>query len=498
MKKILFIIFIPFLTFSINIDFETAMSLYEKGDYTNSYSVFFQLFNKEPSAKLSFYLGNIAYLQNKYEEAWYWYEKGLNYGIPNENLLFNAGITLIKIKKYKEALKLFEKIENKTPLVYLLLSIFYYNINDYKNSGRNIENIIKESIVLPDSFFNTIYKIYFYSLIKQSDYDNALRTSFLLERLEKSEIFFINNAFLNFIKGQYSKVFKILETIETDKSFLIISLIYINEKNFSKAIYYLDKVKSQNSEINKIKAYCFYRNGMNEKAYEFISKSELVLPEDYILKSVILYEMGKYDEARKTLEIKFFKNVDLNTLINLVSIYIKLKDYDKAFFVVDKFLEDFKDYELKIYAFNLLLLQEKYNEAFSYGIEILKKDKETEYDYIFLYNMGKLYERQNKIDMAEEFYKKSISLKSDFVYPYIGLAGIFTLKKDYNKAIDCYLIVIGLLPENPYYYFLLSQVFMLSNDEFSAKRYAKISLEKGLDKSLIKNDTLLSKLNIDF
>jgi len=498
LKRFIILFFITTSISAINIDFDTAVKLYEEKDYNNSYSIFFQLFNKEPSPKIAFYLGNISYFQGRLEEAWYWYEKGIKTSsILNENLVFNAGLTLIKLKKYKEAIKIFEYFDNKTPLVYFLMSLLYYNIGDYRNSSKSIEALIKTSRVLPDSFLLIVYKNYFYSALKENDYQKVIKTSFFLERFDKSEIFYINNAFFNFLNDQNNKAMKIIEGLDNDKAFVIMALIYIKNQDFSKAIYYLDKVKKFTEDIAKIKAYCFYRVGENEKALGILSDVSLKSPYDYILRAMILYELNRYEEAKKSLELRFFKDIDKDTLFNLLSIYVKIGEYDKGFFVVNRFIEDINFYDLKIYAFNLLLVQGKYEEAFDYAINILKEEKESRYDYIFLYNLGKLYEKKNNIEEAKSLYKRSIKIKPDFVYPYASLAGIYTVKKDYDNAIDCYTVVIRLLPENPYYYYLLAQVYALSGDDFSAKKYARLSIERGLNKTIIDNDPLFYKISLE-
>ncbi|WP_457625805.1 tetratricopeptide repeat protein [Persephonella sp.] len=63
-------------------------------------------------------------------------------------------------------------------------------------------------------------------------------------------------------------------------------------------------------------------------------------------------------------------------------------------------------------------------------------------------NLGVVYERKGKLDLAEKEYKKAISKNKNWDVPYFNLGNIYFKKKKYTKAEEYYRRAVHLNPKN--------------------------------------------------
>jgi len=206
-----------------------------------------------------------------------------------------------------------------------------------------------------------------------------------------------------------------------------LSLIYDHIKdeiNFNRVILELEKINPEKAEVTKIR-------------YAKSSKN----PE-------------KYYESFLNEDIK-----DEDILLALVHYFAEIKDYKKAFEVGDKLIQKFDKIEYKEFTsgFGIQYLQYRgihmginyitYDdrELFRKGIKYIQdcsdfyKGKEIENFKEEIFENRAIYETWNEnIELALEYIDYAISLNKDNYQLYKIEGVIYTKKKEFNKAIECF------------------------------------------------------------
>jgi len=400
----IFLLFYPLFTWGIQVDLTSAIELYEKGNYKESYLLFYQIQEREPSAEVYFYLGNIAAFMDKFQEAEYWYKKGVV--LPHaqtENFYFNLGVLFLKNQHWKGATFYLEKLIKKKPALRIVLNSLYYRLKEYDKAEEQIKILIKENIDIPDEFLLPIYENYFFSFLKQNKIYEAVPVAEIIKNFpDRSTDFWENYGGLLLKTSQISKaqeVFvKLLNTNPQkrevyEEKLLILTLFFKNQPQEA-ALYASQFLKGQPPKPNlaKLAAFAYHKSGQKEKAWEQIKNLPPLTKEDYQLKGLLAYEGGQINEAIRTLEAGFLiYSQDTQILSALVSIYIKEKKYRQMEFLIKFYQEKNKTDAFTLWLFQLALTEEKFDLAKELGEKILKLEEPK--DAAFYYNLGKVYEK---------------------------------------------------------------------------------------------------------
>lgn len=262
---------------------------------------------------------------------------------------------------------------------------------------------------------------------------------------------------------------KAIQMSSNDKDFELVVKVnkgnyLFNQFDFEGALNIYDEVLAICQETN------------DDKTYNYI----------LIKKASILFELEKYDEAldiyKKNLSDKDLNETRLlDVKLGLVKSYIKLKQPDSAYIYINKSLEECRRNNLK------------------------------EHEIHFLKQLGLYYIDKGKLNEAEKAMQKAVKIalitkNINVIAPIqIDVSKIFTLKKDYNKAIvtllemidskDIALMPIEYLSE---IYYLTAENYKLLGDTDKSNYYFQLFIEKSKKIGQKKIDTIdhLHKIDI--
>lgn len=133
-----------------------------------------------------------------------------------------------------------------------------------------------------------------------------------------------------------------------------------------------------------------------------------------------------------------------------------------------------------------LIDQQKYSEA----LESIKTQRDFRTNPECLYAMGYIYYKQNKLDDAIEYYRKTLEIDKNSIKTYINLAAIYGNKGNYEEAIYLYNKAIKLAPENMDLMYLMGYTQYLSKDYYNAIESLNRVIKS--NQSKIKLDTVYS------
>ena len=262
---------------------------------------------------------------------------------------------------------------------------------------------------------------------------------------------------------------KAIQMSSNDKDFELVVKVnkgnyLFNQFDFEGALNIYDEVLAISQETN------------DDKTYNYI----------LIKKASILFELEKYDEALNIYK-KNLRDKDLNETrlldvkLGLVKSYIKLKQPDSAYIYINKSLEECRRNNLK------------------------------EHEIHFLKQLGLYYIDKGKLNEAEKAMQKAVKIalitkNINVIAPIqIDVSKIFTLKKDYNKAIatllemidskDIALMPIEYLSE---IYYLTAENYKFLGNTDKSNYYFQLFIEKSKKIGQKKIDTIdhLHKIDI--
>jgi AraC-like DNA-binding protein len=262
---------------------------------------------------------------------------------------------------------------------------------------------------------------------------------------------------------------KAIQMSSNDKDFELVVKVnkgnyLFNQFDFEGALNIYDEVLAISQETN------------DDKTYNYI----------LIKKASILFELEKYDEAldiyKKNLSDKDLNETRLlDVKLGLVKSYIKLKQPDSAYIYINKSLEECRKNNLK------------------------------EHEIHFLKQLGLYYIDKGKLNEAEKAMQTAVKIalitkNINVIAPIqIDVSKIFTLKKDYNKAIatllemidskDIALMPIEYLSE---IYYLTAENYKFLGNTDKSNYYFQLFIEKSKKIGQKKIDTIdhLHKIDI--
>ncbi len=269
-----------------------------------------ELFNwekKGQSERLKI-LGDRFFKENLFEKSINFYYKALDFEPTNPILHNNIGICYIRIRKYTKALqyltKAFELDSKNKDIITNLLEVCVLIKDD--NLFSKYAKSLKEKY---------IYHYYLAELeLNKKDFKNALENyakSYLLNK-DKNVLFKICD--LNLKRENYTKALNSIAFLEEDREILIKkSEIYEVMQNFSKAIYFLEKLDFSKKEntIFLLKLSKLYRKNLDTlKAYEIITKIKHLEQADILFEEAIIKKIqGDFVAYQKIIQKIIKKSV---------------------------------------------------------------------------------------------------------------------------------------------------------------------------------------------
>lgn len=290
--------------------------------------------------------------------------------------LANSYIGLRKPEKAREILQnaiLDEKFKTNPDINFYLGKVLIDFFNDTENSKKYLETAAKNSD-------NEEYKEYlalYYETIK--DYASAIGIyNELIKKNENPEYYYKRGTLyikLGIIKEGVNDLLKSDELMPNLRARLMLSDIFINQKEYEKAAEYLEKAIKLNDQFPAV---------------------QLRLSEVY-------KKLGDTDNYLKVLED-----------------------------IVDKFQGDERFYILKQIATGYFD-KGNYQKARNYFTKVVDENPD---DTQALFFIGVAYEAEGDLENALKFYKKTLEVRNDFVEPRMRIAYIYFLQKNYQKALE--------------------------------------------------------------
>jgi len=416
----------------------------------------------------------------------------------NEELLkqakFQLMISYYKKKNYDEMFKIAKELVKdykdedigKISLFFIGEYYFYKKKYDYAVvSYQMFINKVPSNPYLPLAYFNSAKSYY-----ESKKIDEAI---YLLKRMEKK---FSKSALMPDVKYFLIALFlqkdmpyeaeKRVKKIEGTPNLVRINEIYFNmgeyyfaKNNYTKAIYYYNKVEDKNKIVEKVeKLLEAYKKAKQqqeeligeenydrleeqqwwheydyESLYNEAKESKNYFPEALFKIGSCYLDMGKLDLANKTFEILKTKYKDEKELIAKIPsaevlLYAKQKRYDK---LVEK-IKNIKDEDTKIQVLQSLFS----DKAYDLIVREVRNFEFTkpEYREVSLYIIATSYFLTQKYKEAVSIYKTFLNEYPKSEYFFVSksnLAMSYFNLGDYNSAINEYKSIIDLNPPEEVY-----------------------------------------------
>jgi tetratricopeptide (TPR) repeat protein len=330
-------------------------------------------------------------------------------------------------------------------------------------------------------------------------------------------------------------------------AYYYLGLIYKDKNNFSKSTYYFKKSYELTNSITDVQiapqteglpvedyldmATIYFENKDFDKAITYLDLIEKIDPDcasAYYLKATIFLERGKAQQAMqyflraleispalldsdlaKTFQIKEVPQFDSNFYNAKAMQYFYAGNLDKAFAAIQKALEaDPKNPEIYntlgiIYmkkgdikeaqnAFKkAVFLNRKFFTAYlnladlegqtgnkalqlRYLKQVLKINPNNETAY---FKLGEIFLADKKYEDAINCFKKATSIDNNYFEAYLGLASCYTEKGDVQNALLTLKKAISIDGENPEISFYLAKLCIISSDFDEAQKYLEKALE---------------------
>lgn len=503
-----------------------ALSYFLKKDIEKTFSTFDLLEQecikydlKEELANIYVFKAYILKVFNKDNEAIDLYNKALPLYIESKNLKKTIDVELLiaeylnEVGKYDQSLDLALKVlkknvqlknPKKEALLYKLLAVVllaqdeFDQALEYIDKAINLSKMIKDDSILNDAYF---WKGMIF--ISQEKYDLA------------EELYLKSIEFLSMDYGPDHPI--------VAPAYVSLSVVYSKQAQYSKALKlslkahnifkkaYGDNHTLTANTYNQI-AEAYKNLGQYEKALELYYKSMERIQSNhgsddinilYIYNNIgsVFFKQQKYHEAldwyNKALLLskKYFKEDHFSNskLYNDIALcFDNLGDYDKALEYLNKSLniinqKNKSNIMMVIGYTNLACLYEKQNkldkaeEAYLKALKIIEENNLYEhlpaastYDNFAVFNQKKknyvkaLYYYQEALEIKQKFYgQKNIKM----AFAYYRIAGLFNAMNEYEEALKNYKIALELMKTevNDYYFILL--YFDLAHLKLKQKEY---------------------------
>ena len=357
----------------LNVYYNLGFTYKEMKDYEDAVDAFENVISMNPRDVLTHnHLGSIYLETNELDKAVAAYKRGLQID-PNHPILhYNLARTYTKLKDYPEAIRSYEaalKTRPNWPEAIRNFSNLLINCQQSEEAAR----IVKQSIKIHPNDPELLYslgQVY----LNQFDYDNAQKSFKQAKEIKENDV-----KILTALSSAYEKADESDKALET-----ILSAIELEPKNQDVRMQYVDALLS----------------------------------------------VSDYDSAFETLEAmdgeEKEKNVKVMDLYG--QYYITQGENDKAEEVYDQIKK--KDHHYKSYllgASKRFAQIEKYDDAEKYAKEYVKSRSSRGEGYNML---GKIYEKNGRLDEAREILKKGSSVASPNIFAVKHIEKIISMQKE--------------------------------------------------------------------
>ncbi|MBQ7752800.1 MAG: tetratricopeptide repeat protein [Treponema sp.] len=360
----------------LNVYYNLGFTYKEMKDYEDAVDAFENVISMNPRDVLTHnHLGSIYLETNELDKAVAAYKRGLQID-PNHPILhYNLARTYTKLKDYSEAIRSYEaalKTRPNWPEAIRNFSNLLINCQQSEEAAR----IVKQSIKIHPNDPELLYslgQVY----LNQFDYDNAQKSFKQAKEIKENDV-----KILTALSSAYEKADESDKALET-----ILSAIELEPKNQDVRMQYVDALLS----------------------------------------------VSDYDSAFETLEAmdgeEKEKNVKVMDLYG--QYYITQGENDKAEEVYDQIKK--KDHHYKSYllgASKRFAQIEKYDDAEKYAKEYVKSRSSRGEGYNML---GKIYEKNGRLDEAREILKKGSSVASPNIFAVKHIEKIISMQKELTE-----------------------------------------------------------------
>ncbi len=357
----------------VNVYYNLGFTYKEMKNYEDAVDAFENVISMNPRDVLTHnHLGSIYLETNELDKAVAAYKRGLQID-PNHPILhYNLARTYTKLKDYPEAIRSYEaalKTRPNWPEAIRNFSNLLINCQQSEEAAR----IVKQSIKIHPNDPELLYslgQVY----LNQFDYDNAQKSFKQAKEIKENDV-----KILTALSSAYEKADESDKALET-----ILSAIELEPKNQDVRMQYVDALLS----------------------------------------------VSDYDSAFETLEAmdgeEKEKNVKVMDLYG--QYYITQGENDKAEEVYDQIKK--KDHHYKSYllgASKRFAQIEKYDDAEKYAKEYVKSRSSRGEGYNML---GKIYEKNGRLDEAREILKKGSSVASPNIFAVKHIEKIISIQKE--------------------------------------------------------------------
>jgi len=389
-----------------------------------------------PKEEALFWHGVILALMKKPSEAYQLIKE-----VDCENLDVNfvdycrymKGYLLFSRKKYKEALKVLEKVENSPyrKQVLLLKGFSYLQLGDYEKARRYFETFLKE--------YGSVEKISDYAIyglgiidIKEGKIKKALEKAGILEHREPSlaQNLYIKIAEELADRGDFETAFVILQKSAKAGNKYIdylkkkLAVLSYNSGKYQYAYLMLKEIDTP--LFNLYTGFALLKLGRPVEAKKYFEKAVKTAEDPKVKETALKYladvyfQLKEYEKYLKT--VKELKKYDPDYAADLLGWYFFVKkDYKKAYLA-------FKDPYMKaVSAFNANLLREAY--------ELIKDRTDRKSRFLLAY----IYLKTGKYAEAREVLKElaqeddQIGREAGYLYAYSYFS-----EGDFQNAVEAF------------------------------------------------------------
>ena len=428
-------------------EFKYAKGLYEDGLYDLAETELIDFVNNYPNSiyapEASIILVKTLNYQGSFEKAIAKCKEFVfKYPSKKEDLLIEWSKTEIKLNNFDSAIEVIKQIADRDKKE-LYLGEAYYGKGDYKQA---LAHYSKSS--LPYSKLSAGW-----AYMGLKDYEKAASVFSNLKGEYKEE-----GAFL------YARAILLSNDKNAEKAFIEYLGEYPAGKYTARAYSYLADIDENNGDIEKaietfkkiplvdpsLSGFSNYRIGLIEyergnydKAIEYfdnVSGSDSYFLDAMYWKSLAQNKQGKREEALINLHLVSKNSPELRNeaLFEMSRIYKNNRDYKHALDFLNKIGGELWD-ESRIEIGNILLIQEKYNDAYSRFLEVIEKNQGSENLALFqaAVTKKKLNDFETAVKLLNE-YEKRFPQGNEINKVYLLKGDIYQNRKEYRNALNEY------------------------------------------------------------
>ena len=367
----------------------------------------------------------------------------------------NKGNNAYKNKDYDKAIQYYTKaieLNSAEPTYYTNRASVYISKEEYKNALRDCLAALE---INPNHFRALIRGAKCYTLLGKLE--SAQELLFRAEKIQPNEAT---------VMTEIKELSETKENLRRYKEF-------IHAKNYSQALYYIDKIIEKcdgDSEMKIHKIDTLILHGDLKKAEEMCNLM-----------------MNKYETTPK---LKFYKGRCSYYMGNTAVAEKLLREalqLDPGYAQASQFLKNLKNYEKKKEQANSFFSAEKIIEAINAYTECLNFDPFNKYyNSVILSNRSACYMKNKDYVKALTDINKAIELNPEYIKAYSRRGNIKVQLEDYDEAIRDYYKVKEINPAYPDIDNLISQTQALSKQKNKKDYYKILGVEKNATDDQIK------------